>query len=371
MDFALNDDRRMLSETLERFLTDNYDLEKRHGFAMQEGGFSAEMWSEFSKLGIIGALFDAEAGGFGGEGADLMVVFEALGKHLVVEPFLPTLLAGTVLAKTGGNEALIESIIEGEALVALAHGEPASRYELNLVETVAKQESDNWLISGNKSVVLGGATATHYLVSARTSGATHEEHGISCFLIEKSDAVQSRNYSTLDGYGAAEVSFENAKGILLADKDKGFALIELAYSAGISAIGAEALGAMTVATELTVEYTKQRKQFGVPIGKFQALQHRMADMLIEIEQVRSGVMNAMGNLASERKLREREASACKYLVGSVGRQIAEEAIQIHGGMGMTWEYAVGHFAKHIIMIDHLFGDTDHHLERYIRLGQEQ
>lgn len=370
MDFKLNDDRRMLAETLERFLADNYDIEKRHGFAMKEGGYSPQMWSEFSQLGIIGALFGEDVGGFGGEGADLMVVFEALGKHLVVEPFLPTLLAGTVLAKAGGNEALIEKTIAGESMLALAHGEPSSRYELNSVETIAKQDGDSWLISGNKSVVLGGGTATHCVVSARTSGEIDDEQGISCFLIEKSDALQTRNYSTLDGYGAAEVVFENAKGILLGKKDQGYALIEQAYSVGISAICAEALGAMTVATELTVEYTKQRKQFGVPIGKFQALQHRMADMLIEIEQVRSSIMNAVGNLGSERKLREREVSACKYLVGTVGRQVAEEAIQIHGGMGMTWEYSVGHFAKHIIMIDHLFGDTDHHLERYITLGQD-
>ena len=337
---------------------------------MQEGGFSSQMWSEFAELGIIGALFSEDVGGFGGEGADLMVVFEALGKHLVVEPFLPTLMAGTVLSKCAGNEALIESTIAGEALPALAHGEPTSRYELNSVGTVAKRDDNGWLISGNKSVVLGGETATHFVVSARTSGDTDDEIGISCFLIAKTEAVRNRNYSTLDGYGAAEVSFENAKGILLGDEDKGYALIEQAYSVGISGICAEALGAMTVATELTVEYTKQRKQFGVPIGKFQALQHRMADMLIEIEQVRSSVMNAAGNLVSDRKVREREVSACKYLVGSVGRQVAEEAIQIHGGMGMTWEYSVGHFAKHIIMIDHLFGDTDHHLERYIALGQD-
>lgn len=370
MDFALNDDRRMLSETLERFLADNYDIEKRHGFAMQEGGFSREMWGEFSQLGIIGALFDTGVGGFGGEGADLMIVFEALGKHLVVEPFLPTLLAGTVLAKAGGNDALIENTMAGESMLALAHGEPSSRYELNYVETIAKQDGDSWLLSGNKSVVLGGGAATHFVVSARTSGEADDAHGFTCFLIEKSEAVHTRNYSTLNGYGAAEVSFENAKATLLGNMDEGYELIEQAYSAGITAICAEALGAMIVATELTVEYTKQRKQFGVPIGKFQALQHRMADMLIEIEQVRSSVMNAAGNLVSDRRLREREVSACKYLVGSVGRQVAEEAIQIHGGMGMTWEYSVGHFAKHIIMIDHVFGDTDHHLERYITLGQD-
>ncbi len=369
MDFALNDDRRMLSETLERFLADNYDIEKRHGFAMMDGGFSQDMWQQFAELGVIGALFSEKAGGFGGEGADLMVVFEALGRHLVVEPFLPTLLGGTVLANAGGNDKLIENIIAGEALIALTHGEPTSRYELSSVSTSAKQTGDEWVITGDKSVVLGGGSATHLVVSARTSGDDNSEDGISLFLIEKRQGFTTRNYSTLDGYGAAEISLENAKGVLLGQEDKGFALIEQAYASGITAISAEALGAMHVATELTVEYTKQRKQFGVPIGKFQALQHRMADVLIELEQMRSSVMNAAGNLNAERTLREREASACKYLVGTIGRQVAEEAIQIHGGMGMTWEYAVGHFAKHIIMIDHVLGDTDHHLERYIALGR--
>ena len=369
MDFALNDDRRMLSETLERFLADNYDIEKRHGLAMQEHGFSKEMWAQFAELGIIGALFNEASGGYGGEGDDFMVVFEALGRHLVVEPFLPSLLAGSILAETKSQADILESLISGEQLLALAHGEPASRYELSSVSTKAKQEGDSWFITGNKSVVLGGGAANHLIVSARTSGAKEDEAGISVFLVEKNQAVTTRNYSTLDGYGASEVMLENAQGILLGQEGNGFALIEKAYAKGIIAISAEALGAMHVATDLTVEYTKQRKQFGIPIGKFQALQHRMADMLIELEQMRSSVINAAGNINEERNLREQEVSACKYLVGTIGRQIAEEAIQIHGGMGMTWEYAVGHFAKHITMIDHVFGDTDHHLERYIALGR--
>lgn len=369
MDFKLNDDRRMLAETLERFLADNYDIEKRHGFAMMDDGFSPQMWEEFAQLGVIGALFKQSAGGFGGEGADLMVVFEALGRNLVVEPFLPTLLAGTVLANVDTHQDLIESVIAGETLLALAHGEPSSRYELSCVATTATKNDNAWQVSGDKSVVLGGGSATHFIVSARTSGKGDDEDGISLFLVEKSHDVSTRNYSTLNGYGAAEVRFEKAAGILIGEEGKGFALIEQAFASGITAVSAEALGAMHVATDLTVEYTKQRKQFGVPIGKFQALQHRMADMLIELEQMRSSLINAAGNLNADRALREREVSACKYLVGSIGRQVAEEAIQIHGGMGMTWEYAVGHFAKHIIMIDHVLGDTDHHLERYIALGR--
>jgi len=367
MDFALNDDRRMLAESLSRFLTDNYDIEKRHGYAMSDDKFSMDMWSKFAELGIIGALFKEDAGGFGGEGADLMVVFEALGRHLVVEPFLATLLGGTALVEAGGSGDIIESAIGGEALLAFAYGEPSSRYEMTNVTTRAEQSGDAWTVSGNKSVVLGGGTATHYVVSARTGGDADAEDGIALFLVEKSDAISIRGYGTLDGYGAAEVSFNNEPATLIAEN--AFAIIEKVYAAGITAVAAESLGAMEVAKDMTVEYMKTRKQFGIAIGKFQALQHRMADVLIELEQMRSAVINAAGNLEADRQIREREVSAAKYLAGNIGRQVAEEAIQIHGGMGMTWEYAVGHYSKHIIMLDHVLGDTDHHLERYIVLGQ--
>jgi len=369
MDFELSEDRTLLADTLGRFLMDNYQIEKRHGFVMTDDRFSRDMWAQFAELGMIGALFKENAGGYGGQGADLMVVFEALGRHLVVEPFLPTLLAGTALASAGNQEPLIESVISGEALIALAHGEPTGRYELSHVQTAATKESDGYSISGDKAVVLGGESATHLIVSARTSGETDSQDGISLFVVEKSDAVHIRDYGTLDGYPAAEVRFDGAKASLLGSEGDGFDLLEEAFAAATMAVCAEALGAMEVAKDLTVEYMHTRKQFGVPIGKFQALNHRMADLLIELEQMRSAVINAGGNLGADRITREREVSACKHLCGTIGRQVAEESIQIHGGMGMTWEYPVGHFAKRIIMIDHLFGDTDHHLERYIHLGR--
>ena len=368
MDFSLNDDRRMLQETLMRFLADNYDIEKRHGFAMSDEHFSREMWGQFAELGIIGALFPEKVGGYGGEGVDLMVVFEALGRHLVVEPFLPTLLAGSVLADTG-NIHLLEQAIAGDRLLALAHGEPDSRYELERVAATAVKKDGAWHVSGNKAVVLGGKTATDLVVSARTSGEQDEEKGISLFLVENRESVRCRDYATLDGYAAAEIVLDDEAAELLGEEGNGFPLLEEAHARAITAVTAEALGAMEVARAMTVEYMKERKQFGVPIGKFQALQHRMADVLIEIEQMRSAVINAAGHLGDTALVRERYASSAKYLAGTIGRQVAEEAIQIHGGMGMTWEYAVGHFAKRVIMIDHLFGDTDHHLERYIALGR--
>ncbi len=369
MDFELNENQRMMSETLERFLADNYDIEKRHGIAMSDERFSREIWQQFAELGIIGALFPEEVGGFGGDGADISVVFEALGRRLVVEPFLSTLLAGAALTQAAGQEGLIEQTIAGDALIALAHGEPASRYELSHVEATATNSGGSYKVSGNKAVVLGGAAATHFVVSARTSGDVTDEDGISLFVIIKQDGVSVRDYGTLDGYPAAEVSFDNVEAVLLGEEGKGYAMIEKAIATGLTAVTAEALGAMEVAKDLTVEYMHTRKQFGVPIGKFQALQHRMADILIELEQMRSAVINAAGSLGGDRVHREKEASAAKHLCGVIGRQVAEESIQIHGGMGMTWEYPVGHFAKRIVMIDHLFGDTDHHLERYIQLSQ--
>ncbi|MEO0326995.1 MAG: acyl-CoA dehydrogenase family protein [Pseudomonadota bacterium] len=370
MNFEFDDDRRMLSETLLRLLADNYDIDKRHGFVMSDDRFSREMWAQFAELGIIGALFSEDAGGFGGSGDDLMIVFEALGRYLVVEPFLPTLLAGSILAEATGYGDLLEHVISGETLIALAHGEPDSRYDLSHVATTATKIGDSWSLSGNKSVVLGGNSATHFVVSARTSGKTNDTNGISLFLVETGNGTTVRDFGTLDGYGAAEVRLDNADAQLIGKADDSFSLIEKAHARGITAICAESLGAMEVSKDMTVEYMHTRNQFGVPIGKFQALQHRMADVLIELEQMRSALINAAGNLEADYQAREREVSACKHLAGRIGRQVAEEAIQIHGGMGMTWEYPVGHFAKRIIMIDHIFGDTDHHLERYIELGNE-
>ncbi|HSO47083.1 MAG TPA: acyl-CoA dehydrogenase family protein, partial [Rhizobiaceae bacterium] len=336
-----------------------------------EEGFSREMWGEFAELGVIGALFGEDAGGFGGEGDDLMVVFEALGRALVVEPFLPTLLAGSLIADLGSHEqkAMLESVIAGGTLLAFAHGEPQSRYELEHVAAHAVEAEGGFAITGHKSVVLGGGTADKLVVSARTGGASGDKDGISLFIVDaKAHGISIRSYGTVDGYPAAEISLNGAKGELLGAPGSAFPAIEKAYARGIVAVTAECLGAMERAKDLTIEYMHTRKQFGVIIGKFQALQHRMADVLIEIEQLRSSLINAAGHLTAERLLREKMVSAAKNLAGRAGRQTAEEAIQIHGGMGMTWEYPVGHYAKRIIMIDHLFGDADHHLERFVELS---
>ncbi|MFZ1815345.1 MAG: acyl-CoA dehydrogenase family protein [Rhizobiaceae bacterium] len=373
MDFRLNDDQRMLGETLARFLSDNYPLDKRHEFARSDEGFSRQIWSQFAELGVIGALFGEADGGYGGTGVDLMVVFEALGRTLVVEPFLPTLLAGSLLAEMAGAEhqGLLGDVIEGKSLLALAHGEMAARYDLDHVAVTASQANGKWQVTGQKSVVLGGGSADRVLVSARTSGSPGSQDGISLFLVDPAaTGVTRRAYGTVDGYPAAEISFEVAPAKLVGNPGKAYAAIEKAHARAIVAICSECLGAMEVAKDLTIEYMHTRKQFGVIIGKFQALQHRMADVLIEIEQLRSAIINAAGHLESDRRIREWHVSAAKNLAGRAGRQTAEEAIQIHGGMGMTWEYPVGHFAKRITMIDHMFGDTDHHLERFIDMGEQ-
>ena len=368
MDFNLDDDRRMLSDTLQRFLSDQYPIETRHKNAQADEGFSPQMWQQFAELGIIGALFDEAVGGFGGTGVDLSVVFEQFGRSLVVEPLLPcAVLAGTVLSELGNDDqqALVESVVAGDLKLALAHGEPDARYELNRVSTRVTDGA----IHGHKSVVMGGNCADKLLVSARESGDDDAADGISVYLVDRdAQGVTIRSYGTVDGYTAAEVSLRGVKGELLGSKGQAFDAIELAHARGIVALCAEALGAMEVAKDMTVEYMHTRKQFGVPIGKFQALQHRMADILIEIEQMRSAVINAVAGLGEDRVSREKAVSTAKHLAGRIGRQVAEESIQIHGGNGMTWEYAVGHYAKRLVMIDHLLGDTDHHLERFISLN---
>ncbi len=367
MDFDLNEDRRMLQDTLGKFLREQYPIEKRLEFAQSERGYSPRMWQQFAELGIIGALFDEKVGGYGGHGDDLMVVFEQLGKALVVEPFLSSaVLSGTILSSL--NSDLVEEIISGQTQVSLAHLEPESRYDLAHISASAVQDADDWVINAHKSVVLGASSANRLIVSARTGGEANDENGISLFLVDPmASGVELRSYSTIDGYGAADVFLVNSPAQLLGEKDKAFALIELAHARAIVAICAQCLGACEVAKDMTVEYMHTRKQFGVIIGKFQVLQHRMADVLIELEQMRSSIINAAGYLEDGRILREKHVSAAKNLIGRAGRQVAEEAIQIHGGIAMTWEASVSHYAKHIIMIDHLFGDTDHHLERYIEL----
>ena len=368
MDFNHTEDRRMLADTLSRFLRDTYAIEKRHEAAESEHGFSEETWGQLAELGILGALFKEEDGGFGGAAFDVAVVFEELGRALVVEPVLPALISGTLLAELGDDaqKGKIEEIVGGGLKLTLAHSEPTSRYELSEVATIAKDGK----LDGTKVAVMNAASADGILVTARTAGELWDEDGISLYLIDpKAEGVTIREVPGIDGTRVAEVTLSGVAGELVGPEGGAFAALEKAIALANVALSAEALGAMQVAKDLTLDYLKQRKQFGVVIGKFQVLQHRMADVLIELEQASSAVINAAGRFDEDRVTREKYVSAAKNTIGRVGKLVAEETIQMHGGIAMTWEYAAGHYAKRIIMIDHVFGDADFHLERYVELGR--
>lgn len=377
MNFEHTEDRRMLADSLDRFIAEQYGFAERDRIAKSEQGFSKEHWSQLAEIGAVGALFPEEVGGFGGAGFDVAVVFESLGKGLVVEPFLGALIVGRAIAKAGNDaqKERIASLIDGSTMAALAHEEPGAHYEPTLVATTAEPAGDGWVLNGAKAVVQGGEQAGLLLVSARTKGAVDDADGISLFLVPAdATGISRRGYQKVDGGRAAELKLAGVRvgaDALLGTEGAGGAVLEHATGWGLLALAAESLGAMEVAKRDTLEYLRTRKQFGVPIGSFQALQHRMADVLLEVEQARSAVINAAAAIDdADRIRREKALSAAKYSVGRIGTRVAEESIQLHGGIGMTWELPLSHYAKRLVMIDHQLGDEDHHLARYIALGQE-
>ena len=377
MNFTPSDDRRMLADSLDRYLAERYSIETRHAITHSATGYSAEQWAQCAELGVIGALFTEVQGGFGGTGFDIATVFESLGRGLVVEPVLATaVLAGSALAHAGNDaqKTLIEAIISGGLIATLAHEEADAHYALNRVSTRATRDGDHYVIDGAKAVVPFADQAQQIIVSARTSGNVDDEAGISLFVVPAGTAGLSlRAYGNVDGTRAAEVTFSQVRvpaSALLGAEGQGHATLEHAVGRGLLALAAESLGAMEVCKKATIEYLQTRKQFGKVIGSFQALQHRMATVLLEIEQARSAVINAASALdGSDRIARERTLSAAKYTVGKTGTLVAEESIQLHGGIGVTWELPMPHYAKRLVMIDHMLGDEDHHLQRFIALGQ--
>ncbi len=373
MNFEHTEDRRMLADTLNRFVSEQYGFETRTAIAYGDQGMSAELWAQFAELGAIGALFPEEVGGFGGAGFDVAVVFEALGRGIVVEPLLGALVVGRALAAAGNaaQKERLAGLIDGSTIAALAHEEPGSHYELSRVSTQAVRSGDGWTLSGTKATVVQGERANLLLVSARTSGAVDAQDGISLFLVPADAAgVSVRGVTRIDGGRVADVTLDKVHvgaDALLGTQDQGYATLELATAWGILAVSAEALGVMDVIKQSTLEYLQTRKQFGVAIGSNQALQHRMADVLLEIEQTRSAVINAAAAVDGDRLTRERAVSAAKVTVGAIGTLVAEESIQMHGGIGVTWELPLAHYAKRLVMIDHQFGDEDHHVERFAQL----
>ena len=354
MNFELTEERQMLQDTLRRYLSDKYTTATRNEILNSDTGQSSDIWAELAELGVIGALFTEEQGGFGGTGFDLAVVFEELGRAGVVEPFLDSgLMAGRLLA-AADREDLVEQVISGSLQLAVAHGEPGGRYDLDHVTTTATDGN----LTGRKAVVVNAEAADHLIVSAQ------DGDGIGLYLVDRgASGLNIQGYPLLAGGRAGEVTLDNTPSTAL---NIGLAALQDINALAIVAQTAETLGAMESATALTKDYLGTRQQFGRPIATFQALAHRMSDLLIELEQARSAVINAAGYLdTSDRDL---TLSATKNLIGRVGRLVAEEAIQMHGGIAMTQEYELAHIAKRIVMADHRFGDTDYHLERFIALS---
>lgn len=375
MDFSFTEEQTLLRNSVQRFIQDNYDIEARRKIVNSDEGMSKKNWAQFAELGLLMAPFPEEFGGLGGDNIDVMVIMEEFGKGLVVEPYLQTVvLAGGFILHGGTKsqkEALIPEIGAGEKIYAVAFAEPQGRYNLADLQTKAEKSGDGYTLNGYKAVVLGGPWADKLIVTARTSGGVRDEDGVSVFIVDKSaDGVSTRDYPTVDGLRASEVTLENVKvgaDALLGEEGKGLGLIEKVMDLGIAALCAEGCGALRVLTDSTVEYSKTREQFGQPIGKFQVLQHRMVDMFMETEQTIS--MTYMVNLKLDDSDVERKkaASAAKVQLGKSGKMVGQSAVQIHGGMGMTDELHIGHFFKRVTMMDTLFGNVDHHLKRYTEL----
>jgi pimeloyl-CoA dehydrogenase small subunit len=374
MDFDLTDEQRLLKDSVDRLIADRYDFEARKKYRAEPDGWSAELWAQYAELGLLGLPFAEAQGGFGGGPVETMLVMEAFGRGLILEPYLATVVLGGGLVRRAASEAqqaaLIPAIADGSLKLGFAHMERHSRYDLADVATTATRNGDGWALTGAKSVVLHGDCADKLIVTARTGGAQREAQGIGLFLVDADAAgVTRRGYPTQDGLRAAEVTLSGAHGMALGDPDGGLAHAEHVVDEAIAALCAEAVGVMAAMQELTVEYLKTRKQFGRAIGEFQVLQHRAVDMLVAVEQARSMATFASMMVAEPNPIeRGRAMAAAKVQIGRSGRLVGQEAIQLHGGIGMTQEYKVGHYFKRMTMIDILFGDADAHLTRLAALG---
>jgi alkylation response protein AidB-like acyl-CoA dehydrogenase len=372
MDFSFTEEQSMLRDTIASYLADNYSFDQRRAALGREPFWRPDVWSAFAdELGILGAAFPEAQGGLGGGYTENMVVMEELGKALVVEPYLGTVVIGGGFLKHGapaGAEELIGQIIAGKAIFAFAYAEPQGRYNIRDLKTTARKDGAGYVLNGHKAVVTGAPYATHLIVTARTGGGQREAGGISVFIVPKSaKGVTTRDYPTVDGFRASEVYFENvALGAeaRIGGEGEALPLVEKVMDEAIAATCAEACGVLRRLQEGTVEYTKQRKQFGVPISSFQVLQHRMVDMFIQLEQSISMTYMATIRLSDGDAERTKAVSAAKVQIGKACKFVGQNAVQLHGGMGVTDEMAIGHYFKRATMIEGLFGSTDHHLARY-------
>jgi pimeloyl-CoA dehydrogenase small subunit len=378
MDFSFTSEQDMLRDTVARLVREQYDFDTRRKVAKSESGWRPQMWAQFAELGLLGASFSEAEGGFGGGPVDAMIVAEEFGKGLVIEPYLQTVVIGGGFLRHAGTDAQKEenmpALIGGERIFAFAQTEPKSRYDLHDVATTAKKEGAGFIINGQKAVVIGAPFASHLIVTARTSGAQRDADGITVFLVPKNaKGVSTRDYPTVDGLRASEISFENVSvgaDAVIGAVDGGLPLVEKVVDEAIAALCAEAVGCMKVLNEATIGYAKQRKQFGKAIADFQVLQHRMVDMFIASEQAVSMTYMLTLKLDESDKARKLAASGAKVQIGKSGRLISQDAVQIHGGMGMTDELNVGHFFKRLTMIESQFGNTDWHLRRYTEVSNK-
>jgi pimeloyl-CoA dehydrogenase small subunit len=373
MDFDFTEEQRLLDETVRRLVKDEYGFEKRKAYKAAPEGFSRKLWARYAEIGLLGLPFAEEHGGFGGSAVESMIVMESFGRGLVLEPFLASVILGGGLVSSAGSaaqkQAILPQVAAGKLMLAFAHGEPQSRYALADVEARAERDGGGYLLSGNKAVVLHGDSADRLVVSARSDGSRRDRNGISLFLVDaKAKGLGVRGYPTVDGLRAAEITLDRVRvdaDAVLGAPGQAYPAIEHAVDRAIAALCAEAVGIMEVLNATTLEYLKTRKQFGVPIGSFQVLQHRMAEMVLEHEQAKSmAILAALSADGADARERRRVISAAKVQIGKSGRFIGQQAIQLHGGIGMTDEYSAGHYFKRLTMIAQSFGDEDHHLDRF-------
>ena len=374
MDFSFSDEQSMLADSVARYIDNDYDFERRMRIVEGDTDFDADVWATFAELGWTAMLFDEADGGFGGAAVELMLIMEQLGRGLVVEPFLANVvLAGGIIKRASKGDqrtALIEGIIDGSRQLALAFAEPQARYNLTDVCTSAVADGTDFVLNGKKNLVLNGGSADTLIVPARTSGKQADEGGITLFLVPAdADGVNITRYKTVDAHGAAEITLADVRvpaTAVIGDLDAGFPALAATIDEATLAVCAEAVGIMQTMHDKTVEYSKNRVQFGVPIGSFQALQHRMVETLMLCEQTRSLLYWAVMLYQDGSPEATGTISALKYPVGTAGKNVAQEAVQLHGGMGVTWELDIAHFFKRHSVIETLFGNADLHLDRFAK-----
>ena len=372
MNFELSEEQKMIQQSVERFVQDNYDLNTRISLSANDCGYSSDFWKSMAELGWLGLPFDESDGGFGGNQIDVLVIMEQFGKGLVLEPFLASVVMGGGALKKGASESLkneiLPGLIEGTKQLSFAYAEQQSRFDLEDVITSARKEGDGFVLNGQKSMVQNAETADHIIVAARTSGGQIDEDGITLFLIDtNSEGLSMDNFPTVDGLRASEITLENvsvSEDRVIGNIDEGFEILQSVANDAILALSAEAVGAMEVLYKDTVEYTQQREQFDHPMSEFQVLQHRMVDMFMEYEQCKSMLYRATMESVQDPKAAQRTIHGLKHLIGKSGLFVGENAVQLHGGMGVTEELRVGHFFKRLLVIDSMFGNADHHLQKF-------